>query len=88
MMMIGILVGVVVVALVLLRGFKSIFNNARVQFAVSMAIYVVCMGGLVYNIIHGVPFTNTDANGRVEWKTSGGRQQLGAEGFVMSTCSI
>lgn len=84
--MIGVLAGVVALAVLLFRGFKTIFNNPRLWFAGSCAIYIICMGGLVHNIIHNVPFTNVDANGNVEWKTSGGRQQLGAEGFVMSVC--
>jgi OST3 / OST6 family, transporter family len=85
-MMIAILFGVVALAVLLFRGFKSIFNNPKLWFIGSCVIYAICMGGLVHNIIHNVPFTSVDANGNVEWKTSGGRQQLGAEGFVMSVC--
>jgi oligosaccharyltransferase complex subunit gamma len=59
--MIGILFGLAGLALILFRGFKSIFNNPKLWFAGSIVIYVVCMGGLVHNIIHNVPFTNTDA---------------------------
>jgi len=42
------------------------------------------MAGVVYNIIHGVPFTNIDRAGNFEWFHSGQRSQFGMEGFVMS----
>lgn len=29
------------------------------------------MAGVVYNIIHDVPFTNVDRNGNLEWFHSG-----------------
>jgi len=34
-------------------------------------IYAICMAGVVYNIIHDVPFTNIDRNGNFEWFHSG-----------------
>jgi oligosaccharyltransferase complex subunit gamma len=57
-MMIGILFGTVALAVIMFRGFKTIFNNPRLWFAGSILIYGVCMAGLVHNIIHNVPFTS------------------------------
>jgi hypothetical protein len=71
--MIGILVGVIGLALLLFRGMKTIFNNPKLWLVGSLIIYTICIAGLVHNIIHNVPFTNVDSKGNIEWKTSGGR---------------
>jgi len=42
------------------------------------------MAGVVYNIIHNVPFTNIDRSGNFEWYHSGSRSQFGLEGYIMS----
>lgn len=60
-MMIGILLGVAALVILLFRGLKPVFNNPTVWFVGSIVIYVVCMGGLVHNIIHNVPFTSKNA---------------------------
>lgn len=64
--------------------FKSFFVNKHLWFLGSMTIYCICMSGIVYNIIHNVPFTTVDKNGNLEWLHSGGRSQFGAEGYIMS----
>lgn len=47
------------------------------------------MAGLIYNVIHNIPLTINDKNGNTQWKSSGGsREQLGAEGLIMSVSSI
>jgi len=47
------------------------------------------MAGLIYNILHDIPFTITDKNGNKQWMTSqGSREQLGAEGLVMAVSSF
>ena len=84
--MISLLVGVIAGIVFLFRFFKFIFLNPLIWFIGSCVIYVICIAGLVYNIIHNVPFTSVDSKGNVEWKTDANRQQLGAEGFVISFC--
>jgi len=42
------------------------------------------MAGVVYNILHDIPFTTTDRNGNTIWISDQNRMQLGAEGFIMS----
>lgn len=64
--------------------FKSFFLNHSLWFIGSMIIYIICMSGIVYNIIHNVPFTNVDKNGNLEWYHSGQRSQFALEGYVMS----
>jgi len=42
------------------------------------------MAGVVYDIIHSVPFTNIDRAGNFEWYHSGSRSQFALEGLIMS----
>jgi oligosaccharyltransferase complex subunit gamma len=42
------------------------------------------MAGVVYNILHNVPWTTVGKDGQTEFFSSGNRQQLGAEGLIMS----
>jgi len=53
--------------------FKPFFINQKLWLIGSLSIYVICMAGVVYNIIHGIPFTNIDRNGNFEWYHSGSR---------------
>lgn len=64
--------------------FRPFFLNTKLWFVGSMTVYFICMSGIVYNILHNVPFNNIDKNGNVEWIHSGGRSQFGAEGYIMS----
>lgn len=34
------------------------------------------MAGVVYNILHDVPFTNIDRNGNFEWMHSGVKKKI------------
>ena len=46
------------------------------------------MAGLIYNILHDIPFTMVDKEGNKQWMISqGSREQLGAEGLVMAASS-
>jgi len=72
------------VLLKLFLKFRSFFINNKLWLIGSLIIYFVCMSGVVYNIIHNVPFTNIDRAGNFEWYHSGSRSQFGMEGYVMS----
>lgn len=76
--------GLLGVGVALFLKFRKFFINSKLWFAGSMTVYFICMSGIVYNIIHQVPFTNVDKNGNVEWFHSGARSQFGAEGYIMS----
>eukprot|EP01016_Furgasonia_blochmanni_P021687 TRINITY_DN2387_c0_g1_i15.p2 TRINITY_DN2387_c0_g1~~TRINITY_DN2387_c0_g1_i15.p2 ORF type:complete len:276 (+),score=65.29 TRINITY_DN2387_c0_g1_i15:1582-2409(+) len=82
--LLGLLVGFGFFGYVILTTFKKFFLNRRVWLFGSLVVYVICMGGVVYNIIHNVPFTGVDKHGNTEWFSSGGGYQLGAEGYIMS----
>jgi oligosaccharyltransferase complex subunit gamma len=64
--------------------FRPFFLSSKLWMVGSMVVYFICMSGIVYNIIHNVPFNNVDRDGNVEWFHSGGRSQFGAEGYIMS----
>eukprot|EP00331_Platyophrya_macrostoma_P011842 CAMPEP_0176432402 /NCGR_PEP_ID=MMETSP0127-20121128/15377_1 /TAXON_ID=938130 /ORGANISM="Platyophrya macrostoma, Strain WH" /LENGTH=357 /DNA_ID=CAMNT_0017814575 /DNA_START=12 /DNA_END=1085 /DNA_ORIENTATION=- len=63
--------------------YRAFFNHPQFWLFGSYVVYFICMSGLVYCIIHGTPWT-TQQNGEVQWWTSGSRNQLGLEGWVMS----
>jgi oligosaccharyltransferase complex subunit gamma len=71
--MIFILVGVVALVIFSFYGLKPIFNNPTVWLLGSLLIYTICIAGVVFNIIHGIPFTTTDSKGNLEWKSNQGR---------------
>lgn len=58
--MIFILIGAIITIAVLFIGLKPIFNNPRVWLVGSLVIYTVCIAGVVFNIIHNVPFYSMD----------------------------
>ena len=55
-----------------------------VWFAGGILVYFICMAGVVYDIIHGVPWVGSNAKGEAEYINSGQRSQYGLEGFLMS----
>ena len=68
-MMVGILIGVIGLAIILFRGMRVIFNKPILWFFISISVYIVCMGGLVYNLLNGTPFYRYHKDGSYDWKT-------------------
>ena len=55
----------------------------------SMLVLVICMGGVVYNILHGTPFAKFDRDGNiVEFIHTGQRSQYAGEGVLMSSLFV
>jgi len=79
-----ILGGIAFVFIKLFLKFRQFFINRHLWFIGSCVVYFICMAGVVYNIIHNVPFTNIDRSGNFEWYHSGSRSQFGLEGYIMS----
>lgn len=64
---------------------KFIWTNWVVWFIGSLLIYITCVSGVIYDIIHDVPFVGRDRNtGEVMVFAGGNREQYGAEGLVVS----
>lgn len=55
-----------------------------VWWVAGMTVYIICMAGVVYDIIHGVPWIGSNNKGEAEFINSGQRSQYGFEGFLMS----
>ena len=54
-----------------------------------MLIVIICMGGIVYNILHATPFAKCDRYGNiVEFIQTGQRSQYAGEGVLMSTLFV
>ena len=69
--------------------FKFIFLSPYLWIIGSFMVYIICIGGIVYNIIHGTPFAKMDRDGNIiEWIHTGQRSQYVGEGLMMSTAFI
>lgn len=64
---------------------KFLWTHWIVWFIGSILIYITCCSGVIYDILHDVPFVGRDRNtGEVMVFAEGNRQQYGAEGLVVS----
>lgn len=55
----------------------------------SFLISIICIGGVVYNVLHGTPFAKYDREGNiVEFIHSGQRAQYVGEGILMSSLFV
>jgi len=69
--------------------FKPIFLSPYLWLVGSFAVYIICIGGIVYNIIHGTPFAKFDREGHiVEIIHSGQRSQYVGEGLLLSSLFV
>jgi len=68
------------------RNFKSILLSPSLWVLGAMMVVIICMGGIVYNMLHGIPFAKFDMNGNViEFIHTGQRSQYVGEGILMSS---
>ncbi len=82
-------IGVLFVGYLLFKNFKGFFLSPILWHVGSCAVYIICIGGIVYNMIHGAPFAKFDREGRViEWIHSGQRSQYVGEGVFMSSLFV
>jgi oligosaccharyltransferase complex subunit gamma len=52
---------------------------------ITQIIYITCCSGIIYDIIHDVPFVGRDQKtGETVIFSEGNREQYGAEGFIVS----
>jgi len=80
---------VLVFGFTLFTKFKQVFLSPNLWLIGTLIIYIICIGGIVYNIIHGTPFAKFDRNGNiVELIHSGQRSQYVGEGLLMSSLFV
>jgi len=80
---------ILIVGVFLVKLLKDIIINPTVWFVGSCAVFIVCVGGVVYSIIHGVPWFKLERtqSGQVvvaEYVNRGQRNQWAGEGFMAS----
>lgn len=46
---------------------NTFFLHPKLWYAGSLIIYVICSAGIVYNIIHNVPYYSYNDKGEMEW---------------------
>ena len=74
---------------ILFKNFKSFFLSPILWHIGSCLVFIICIGGIVYNMIHGAPFAKFDREGHIiEWIHSGQRSQYVGEGIIMSSLFI
>jgi len=73
----------------LFKNFKPFFLSPILWNIGSYMVFIICIGGIVYNIIHGAPFAKFDRDGNIiEWIHSGQRSQYVGEGVFMSSLFV
>jgi oligosaccharyltransferase complex subunit gamma len=69
--------------------FRPILLSPTLWLLGSFAVYIICIGGIVYNIIHGTPFAKFDKYGNIEDLIHPQqRSQYVAEGLLLSSLFV
>ncbi len=80
---------VLVLGFYLFTRFRQIILSPNLWLIGSFAVYIICIGGIVYNIIHGTPFAKFDRDGNIkELIHSGQRSQYVGEGLLLSSLFV
>ena len=82
-------VGMIFFGFSVYKNCKPILLSPILWVSGSMLVLVICMGGVVYNILHGTPFAKFDRDGNiVEFIHTGQRSQYAGEGVLMSSLFV
>jgi oligosaccharyltransferase complex subunit gamma len=82
-------VGCIFVGFSLYRNFKDILLSPPLWLIASILVFIICIGGIVYNILHGTPFAKYDRDGNIiEFIHTGQRSQYIGEGILMSSLFV
>jgi hypothetical protein len=81
---------IAIVAMAMLRYLRQVMLMPSVWFAIAMLTYLICTSGVVYSIIHNVPWFKMDRDqyGQVyisEYFMKGQRGQWAGEGYIFSS---
>lgn len=84
-----IFLSVLIIGFKLFTKFREVFLSPYLWLIGSFMIYIICIGGIVYNMIHGTPFAKLDREGNiVEFIHSGQRSQYVGEGLLLSSLFV
>ena len=82
-------VGLIFIGFSVYRNCKPILLSPILWVMVSMFVLIVCMGGIVFNILHGTAFARYDRDGNiVEFINPEQRSQYAGEGVLMSSLFV
>ena len=82
-------VGAIFFGFSIYKNFKPILLSPILWVSVSDLILIICMGGVVYNVLHGTPFARYDRDGNiVQFIHPEQRSQYAGEGVLMSTLFV
>ena len=81
--------GILFVGFYLFQNYRHVLVSSYLWCIGSFIIYILCIGGTVYNIIHDAPFARYDKHGNIaEFIHSGQRSQYAGEGYLLSTLFV
>jgi len=85
--------GIVTLLLFAIKYIRMALLRPETWFVIAMLTFFICTGGVVYSIIHGVPWFKFDRNeyGQVyvaEYFMRGQRGQWAGEGYIVSALTV
>jgi hypothetical protein len=82
-------VGAIFCGFSIYKNFKPILLSPILWVSGSNLILIICMGGVVYNVLHGTPFARYDRDGNiVQFIHPEQRSQYAGEGVLMSSLFV
>ena len=71
------------------KNFKPVLLSPILWITGSMLVIIICMGGIVYNILNGTPFAKYDRDGNIiQFIHTEQRSQYAGEGVLMSSLFV
>lgn len=84
-----IFIGLLYIGFTIYINFKELFLSPKLWLIGSLAVYIICIGGIVYNVLRGSSFAKYDREGNiVEFIHTGQRSQYIGEGILMSSLFV
>ena len=82
-------VGLIFVGFSAYKNFHPILLSPILWVFGSILVVIICEGGIVYNVLHSIPFAKYDRDGNiVEFIHTGQRSQYAGEGVLMSSLFV
>ena len=82
-------VGLIFIGFSAYKNFHPLIINPALWVVGSILVVIICEGGIVYNVLHSIPFAKYDRDGNIiEFIHTGQRSQYAGEGVLMSSLFV
>ena len=82
-------VGLIFIGFSAFKNFHPLIINPALWVVGSILVVIICEGGIVYNVLHSIPFAKYDRDGNIiEFIHTGQRSQYAGEGVLMSSLFV